>query len=139
MATPTPFDTLTNRQKDICSYGGAFGILLSLTCLIQHMMITRTHWLTFVMLCIYFFAALSFFLLALQKHIAPLLLIISTAFAFIAQVILMRHALFSLVVVLLLMYHVVVVVIMYVEQIPKRLKLKAQLLREEEENWRDKI
>jgi hypothetical protein len=28
---------------------------------------------------------------------------------------------------------------MYVEQIPKRLKLKAQLLREEEENWRDKI
>lgn len=86
-----------------------------------------------------FFAALAFFLLALQKHIAPLLLIISTVFAFIAQVILMRHALFSLVVVLLLLYHVVVVVILYVEQIPKRLKLKAQLLREEEENWRDKI
>lgn len=139
MATPTPFDTLTTRQKDICSYAGAFGILLSLTCLIQHIMITRSHWITFVMLGIYFFAALAFFLLALQKQIAPLLLIISTALAFIAQVILMRHGLFSLVVVLQLLYHVIVVVIIYVEQIPKRLKLKAQLLRQEEENWRDKI
>ncbi len=139
MATPAPYDTLTNRQKDICSYGGAFGLLLSLTCLIQHIMITRSHWITFVMLGIYFFAALAFFLLALQKHIAPFLLIISTAFSFIAQVILMRYGLFSLVVVLLLMYHVVTVVIIYVEQIPKRLKLKAQLLRVEEENWRDKI
>lgn len=139
MATQTPFDTLTNRQKDLCSYGGAFGILLSLTCLIQHIMITNAHWLTFMLLGIYLFSALSFFLLALQKHIAPLLLIISTGLSFIAQVILMRHALFSLVVVLLLMYHVVTVVIIYTEQIPERLKLKAQLLKEEKENWRDKI
>jgi hypothetical protein len=34
--------------------------------------------------CIYFFTTLAFFLLVLQKTIAPLLLIISTVFVFIA-------------------------------------------------------
>lgn len=130
---------LNTRQQDTCSYAGLFGALLALTCLIQHIVITRAHWITFMMLGIYIFVITAFVLLALQKSAAPVLLIIAASLSFIAEVILIRNGVFSLAVLLLFIYNVVIVVIIYMEEIPLLLKQKSLAMKAEEELWKDKI
>jgi hypothetical protein len=132
-------NTLTNRDKDICGYGGALGILLSLTCLIQHLIITRSHWVVTLMTCIYLFSIVSFSLLAAQKWVAPIVLIINTALVLTAEIILMRHGVFSLAVIFLFIYAAILTVIVYVERLPIKLKERLMSLRAERELWRDKL
>ncbi|HKZ65363.1 MAG TPA: hypothetical protein VJ111_03355, partial [Chitinophagaceae bacterium] len=79
---------LTNKQQDFFTYTGTFGALLATTCLVQHMAITRDHWITYVMTLIYIFSILGFVLLALKKVFAPLLLVISTILVLAAELIL---------------------------------------------------
>jgi membrane-bound ClpP family serine protease len=130
---------LTNRDKDICGYGGTIGILLSLTCLIQHLLITKSHWITTLMIFMYVFSIVSFSLLAAQKWFAPLLLIINTAIVLTAEIILMKAGVFSLAVVFLFIYAAIITVIAYVEQLPLKLKQKLIALRAERDLWKDKI
>jgi membrane-bound ClpP family serine protease len=130
---------LTNRQQDICSYTGLFGVLITLTCLIQHMAITKAHWITFTMLGIYLFIIMAFVLLGLQKSMSPLLLIIAAALSLIAELILTISGIFSLAVLLLLLYTVIIVISLYAEQIPRLLKQKALEIKVEEDLWKDKI
>jgi uncharacterized membrane protein SirB2 len=59
---------LTARQQDICGYTGLFGALIALTCLIQHILITKAHWITFTLPGIYLFVIMAFVLLGLQKQ-----------------------------------------------------------------------
>ena len=93
---------LTNKQKDFCSYSGLFGALISATCFIQLMVISRDHWLAFVLLFINVFAILAFILLALQKAVAPWLLIAVAALLFLAKVIYIFSGVFSLIVLVIL-------------------------------------
>lgn len=130
---------LTNQQKDFCAYTGAFGALLSATCFIQHMIIARDHWITHVLTLIYIFSLLSFFLLALKKAYAPLLLIIATFFALVAELLLVASFLFSMVVILLFLYSFVIVVIMYVDQLPRKLKEQALSEKMEEQVWKQRL
>jgi hypothetical protein len=136
---PTPLNPLTERQTNICNYGGAFGILLSVTCLIQHLVVTRSTWVSQVMVSLYFFAIMAFLLLALLKHYAHILLIISSVFAIIMQYLWMREAAFSLTVTMLFMYHVIILVILFTEQVPQKLKQKKQLQKAEEAEWMGKL
>lgn len=130
---------LTNRQQDICGYTGLFGALIALICLIQHIAITRAHWITFIMVGIYLFVIIAFILLALQKNIALILLITAAVLSFIAELILVRNGIFSLVVLLLLLYNIIIIVAVYAEQIPRLLKQKALSMKAEEDLWKDKI
>ena len=132
-------DVLTAKQQDLCNYTGLFGVLIALTCLIQHIAITRAHWITFMMVGIYLFIITAFVMIALQKVMAPILLIIAAVFSLIAELILIMNDVFSLAVVVLLIYTVVIVVVMYLENIPGLLKQKAVLLKAEEDLWKDKI
>lgn len=135
----TTMSKLTARQEDICTYTGIFGALLAATCLIQHIVISTDHWLVFVLLGIYAFSITAFILLALQKSIAPVLLIAAGVFAGVSEVILLKSFVFSLVVLLLFLYTAAVVVILYIERFPEKLKAKALAKYEEELAWEGKI
>lgn len=136
---PSSHNALTNRQKNICEYGGIFGVLLSLTCLIQHMTVTIVSDITKAMLPGYLFAIIAFALLGFQKSYAVILLIISGAYSAFTEYQWMNNYAFSLVVLLLFMYHVVIIVIVYTEQIPERLKQKELAKKREEDEWRGRI
>ncbi len=130
---------LTSQQKDFCSYAGLFGALISATCFIQLMIISREHWLAFVLLVINLFAILAFILLALQKAIAPWLLIGVSTLLFLAKLIYIFSGVFSLVVFLSLVYSVIIVVVLFIQQLPQKLKQKAMAEKAEALTWKDKI
>jgi hypothetical protein len=131
--------TLTNRDKNICSYGGLFGVLLTLTCLIQHLAITTTHWLVAVMIFMYIFSIVSFSLLIAQKWLASFLLIVNSVSTLIVTMILILSGVFSLVVIFLFFYTTITTVFVFVEQITSKLKQKTMALKAEEELWRGKL
>ena len=132
-------NSLTNKQQDFCGYCGTFGALLSLTCLVQHLVISNVHWISFTLLGMYLFVAVSFILLAFQKSIAPALLIISCIVAFFAEATLIISFVFSVAVVLLFVYTVVITIVIYIEGLQKGLKEKALLIKAEREAWEGKI
>src|SRR4030095_10351067 len=130
---------LTGKQQDICTYSGSFGALLSAACFVQLMVISRDHWLAFVLLGINAFAILAFIMLALQKAIAPVLLIAVAVLLFLAKLLYIFSGVFSLVVLLSFFYSVVVVAVLFVEQLPKKLKEKALAEKAEALVWNGKI
>ena len=134
-----PVKTFSQKDENICEYTGLFGVLLSLTCFIQHLVVTRSHWIAQLMMVGYLFAIIAFLLLALKKPVAPVLLIISAIFSFVTEIIWVKGLAFSLVVLLLVLYTVIIVVVVYVEQIPQKLKRKSLAEKEEEELWAGKI
>lgn len=136
---PAPYSPLNNHAKNICEYGGIFGVLLSLTCLIQHIAVAIPGKVTNPMIPGYLFAILAFTLLGLQKSYAVILLIISGAYSAYTEYQWIKNYSFSLVVLLLFIYHVIIVVALYAEQIPERLKQKRLAEKAEEDEWRGKI
>lgn len=139
MRKPSALDPLTNSQLNICTYGGGFGVLVALTCFVQLLIVGLGNWKVGLLLSIYVIAGASFFLLALQKHFAPLLLIISLALVFIAQLIWVFALSFSFVVTLLLLYLIIMVILVYADQIPSQLKRRKLAMEAEEANWDGKI
>jgi len=139
MTTTSNLYPLTNRQKDICTYGGIMGILISFTCLIQLMIFETENWKVAVLLSIYLVPIVAFSLLSFQKSIASVLLIISAVLVFAAEIIWIRSHAFSLVVLLLLIYNIIAVVFVYAEQVPKKLKQKRLAEKEEASLWEGKI
>jgi hypothetical protein len=131
-------NTLTNKQQDVCTYTGLFGVLLNTTCLIQLLTIIREHWISYALLAVYSFSVVAFSLLGLQKAIAPWLLILCAIFLFIAEIVFLFSGVFSLVVLLSFMYSVVIVAVLFIEQFPKKLKEKAQAEKAEAMAWRDR-
>ena len=130
---------LTNKQQDICAYTGVFGALLNATCLVQLIIITREHWISFAMLGIYIFSILAFISLGLQKAIAPWLLIIAAVLLFITELVFLFNGVFSLVVLLSFIYSVIIVVVVFAEELGRKLKEKALAEKAEALEWRDKI
>lgn len=138
--TGGPLNPLTERQQNFCTYGGTFGILIALTCLIQHMVVVvRSNWVTHTMIMFYVIIAVFFLLLALQKSFAPILLIIGAVFSLITQYIWMRELSFSLAVLLLFVYHIILLVALYTEQVPGQLLRKRRAEIEEESKWAGKL
>src|SRR5689334_8913914 len=115
-------DSLTNRQKNICEYGGAFGAVLTVVCLIQHLIFAIPNRVTNPMIPVYLFLIIAFILLAIQKRIALVLLIIGAALTSIIEYIWMIHASFSLVVLMLFLYNVIIIITIISERIPQTLK-----------------
>jgi hypothetical protein len=131
---------LSERQQNICIYGGIFGVMLAATCLIQHIRFSTSHWIAFVLMGVYIYSLLVFVLLSLQKEISPLLMITSSALVMIALVyIIAFEGFYSLALILLFLYCTVITIVIYMEQLPTRLKEKAQLKKQEELAWKDKI
>lgn len=132
-------EQLTVRQKNICEYGGLFGVLLSLTCLIQHLVAAIPNRITNPMIPAYLLAVTAFLLLALLKHASLYFLIVSAVLTLVIEWRYITHYAFSLVVLLLFLYHVIFIVILYAEEIPFKLRQIIKLKEAEEDQWRGKI
>ena len=139
MPVPSPLNPLTNYQEDLCTYGGTFGALLSVTCFIQHLIFALSNWVTLSMNAAYIFIIVAFVLLAFQKSISPVLIIIGTVLSMIIESVWIHDFSFSLAVLFLFLYHGVILVLLFAENIPKKLKQKADLKRNDEEQWAGKI
>ena len=139
MRRPSALDPLTNSQLNICIYGGGLGVLIALTCFIQLMLVGYENWRVAFLLSVYVIAGTSYLFLALQKHFAPLLLIISAVLVMIANLMWILSLAFSFVVVLLLIYSIIIAGVVYTERIPPELKKRKQALDAEEANWNGKI
>jgi hypothetical protein len=130
---------LTKSQQETCVYTGIFGVLLGVTCLIQLIAITREHWLTFVLLGSYLFSIASMVLLAMQRAISPILLIVSSVLVFAINVILILLGVFSLIAFIYLIYLVAIITVLFVGQYPSRMRAMALARRAEEKEWAGKI
>lgn len=130
---------LTNREKDICTYTGIFGILLSATCLIQNFIYFRPHFITALLIFVYILSIAAFSLLAAQHVVAPLLLIITGSILFLCEGLLILAGVFSLVVILLFIYVTVIAAVLYIDGFPGKLRQKALASRAEKDLWKGKI
>jgi hypothetical protein len=127
------------RVRNICEYGGGAGILITLTCLVQHFIFAIPNSLTNPFIFVYLFAVIAFILLAMQKPLALLLLIISALLCFYVQYQYIHYLSFSLIVSVLLLYHIIVIITLFVEEIPSRIRKQRQIVKKEEDYWKDKI
>lgn len=134
-----PDNILTNSEKNLCEYGGTFGVLLSLTCLVQHLIFAIPGRVTNPMIPAYVFAIIAFLLLGLKKTVSVILLLISTGFSFIIEYLWLTHYSLSLVVLLLFLYHVIILILLFTEQVPKKLKIKEVAEKKERDIWAGKI
>ena len=135
----SPIEPLSNRQKSLCEYGGFFGALMSLVCLIQHFLFAIPGWLTYPMIPVYILSIIAFILLAVQKPVSLILLIIAAVGLTIIEYVLTKHFAFSLIILLLFIYTVVIIITLFTEQIPQRLREKQKNKKKEEDFWKDKL
>lgn len=131
--------TLSTKEQDLCSYAGTFGALLTATCFVQHVIIMREHWVTYSMMGIYLLAIIAFILLAVQKTIAPVLLIICATLLLLLGAVWIASGLYSIVVILLFIYTTVIAILLFMEGIPAKLKEKARAAKAEQMEWENKI
>lgn len=130
---------LTQYQENLCEYGGTFGVLITLTTMIQHIIAVISNWLTQSMLVVYVFALTSFFLLVFKKAIAPYLLIASTVLAVSVVFIWSKYHAFSLMVVVFALYHMIIVAVIFIDGIPGKLKERLLAEKAERDAWAGKI
>jgi hypothetical protein len=129
----------SSRDQDLCNYTGLFGVMISSVCLIQHFFITNPAWITGIIAAIYLFSIVSFVLLAIQRSVAPVLLIVVSILVLMAELIVLGHGLFSVILLLLCIYSLVVTIYIYVDGVPSRLAHRAAAKRIEEQQWQGKI
>jgi hypothetical protein len=134
-----PHNILTNSDKNLCEYIATFGVLLSLTCLIQHLAFAIPGPITNPMIPAYVFAIVAFVLLGLKKPVSVILLIVSAGFSFIIEYLWLTHYSFSLVVLLFCLYNVIIIVVLFAEQVPRKLKMQAVAEKNERDMWAGKI
>lgn len=130
---------LTNSEKNLCEYGAALGVVLTLICLVQHIIAVIPSHITNPMVPAYVFTIIAFILLGFQKPIAVVLLIISAGFSAIIEYLWITHYSFSLVVMLLFIYHVVAIVVLFMQDIPKKIKVKRAAEKADRDMWAGKI
>jgi predicted membrane protein len=133
------YRSLSKSKQDFCSYAGTFGVLIGLTCLVQHTLMKGEAWATYLLAGIYIFSIVAFLMFGIQHVISPGLLVISSSLIFFAEMLLIVNGIYSLIVLVFLIYALVITIYSFVEGVPKLLKLKAQAIREEEQEWSGKI
>lgn len=131
---------LSKNEEGICSYTGAFGILISLTCVIQLFIVAPDHWVNGVMLGAYGYIIFCYFFLAFGRHSAPLLMIIASllslasAFAFV-----LINRQISYIVIIQYVYCTTIMTFLFVDGLYNRLLTRAMEKRIEESAWAGKI
>lgn len=126
---------LTKKQESFCENGGIFGVLISLTCLIQHIVFMIPAWVNYAVIAVYFLSITGFILLAKRSSKAYLIILISSILIFLVTALMILSFVFSLVLLILLIYSILMIVFMKVNDIPKQLHQKEKAERAEREKW----
>ena len=126
---------LTKQQESFCENGGLFGVMISITCLIQMMIVMNPHWIPFTIIGIYILCITAFVLLTKKSIHALRLLFISSILVFFMEGFMILSSTFSLVLLILLIYLIVIVALLYTGTIPQQIKKKNIAVLEEEQQW----
>ena len=128
-------ENLSRQQESFCENAGLFGALISITCLVQHLVFMIPHWITYSIAGVYILCITGFILLAKKNASAPLLLLISAVLVLLLEVFMTLALAFSLVLLLLLVYMVVINAVLYGGDTAKQLRKRNAALKEEAAQW----
>jgi hypothetical protein len=134
-----PMNALTNRNKEVCSYLGIFGILISLTCLGQILFFGRESVGLLIFILVYIFSVVAYSLLTAHNTASPILLIVNASLVFILTMLTIIGGLFSPVLILLMIYSAIVTIVIHIDGLPAKFRRNLMAKRAEEEVWRGKI
>ncbi len=126
---------LTKQQESFCENAGLFGVMISITCLIQMVMVMTAHWIPFSVIATYMVCIAGFVLLMKKSTDALRLLFIGTVLIFIMAALVLLSNIFSLLLLVLLAYLIAIVTLLFTGQIPAQLKKKRMAAIEEEQKW----
>lgn len=126
---------LTKKQEAFCENTGIFGVLISATCLIQHIVFMIPGWLTYSIILVYLLSITGFIFLAKRSVSAYLIIFIGTILIFLVEALMILELTFSLVLLILLIYSVVIIVFMNIDGVQKQLKQKEMNEKAEKEKW----
>ena len=135
----SPLNPLTKGQQEFCTWSGVFGVLIATATLIQHFVFMIPSLLTYLMILPYLFIIFSFAMLASQKVVASVLLIISSVFAVGIAAIFILSGTISPIVMILLVYSIIVTSYLYLENIQEKLHRKQAMEQAEADLWKGKI
>jgi hypothetical protein len=127
--------TLSKQQESFCENAGIVGVLISLSCLIQHFIFVIPNWISNSIIPAYCLCIVGFILLAKKKAIAPKLLLVSSILVLVVEVLITFSFAFSLIILILLIYLIVIVVILLAGDISEKLKQKAIGEKAEADKW----
>lgn len=130
---------LSKQQESFCENAGLFGVLISVACLVQHMVFMIPHWITFAIIAVYLICITAFILLMKKIAEAPLLLAISGILILLLGVFMTLALAFSLVLMLLLLYLIVICAVLYGGTTAVQLKKRSIAIKEEEAKWNNII
>lgn len=128
---------LSRQQESFCENAGIFGALISITCLVQHMVFMLPHWITYSIMGVYVLCSTGFILLAKKNATAPILLLISAVLILLLEVLMTLSLAFSLVLVLLLINLIVINAVLYGGSTARQLKKRSIAIKEEAAQWDD--
>ena len=126
---------LTKQQESFCENAGLFGVMISITCLVQMVMMMTAHWIPFSVIGTYTICIAGFVLLMKKSTGALRLLTIGTILIFFMAALVLLSNIFSLLLFVLLAYLITIVTLMYTGQIPAQLKKKRMAAIEEAQKW----
>ena len=127
--------SLTRQQESFCENTGLFGVMMSVTCLGQHLFYMIPHWITFTIIAVYLLCIAGFVLLMKKSVVALRILFISSILIFLLEAFMLLTLTFSLVLLLLLIYLVIIVALLYTGDVQKQLKEKMIAEKEEAAKW----
>jgi predicted membrane protein len=130
---------LTKEQENFCNNAGLAGLLITVTCLLQHLVVMATTWVAFSIIPIYLLTIGAFLLLMRQSQYAQIFLIISTSLIFLLELFLIYNMVYTLVLLILLIYCVIILTLILTSNLPGKLRLKALAAKKEEQEWDGKI
>ena len=126
---------LTKKQESFCENGGIFGALISLTCLIQHLIFMVHGWITYSFIPVYLLSIIGFVLLARKSSKAYLVILISTVLIFVVEALMIIGLVFTVILLILWVYSVLIIVFIKVDHIQKQLYQKEKSEKAEREKW----
>jgi hypothetical protein len=132
-------NTLSERDKGLCTYIGLVGIMLTLTSVIQLFVIAdETSTITSIF-PIYIYCIVAFSLLIAQHYASPYLLLGSIVGLLIVDIIVAKNGLFSLIIMLLFIYCIITAIFLLMDGLQQRLWKRTLAKRAEDAQWNNKI
>lgn len=129
----------TKKEDEMVSVLGVVGTALSLTSLFQHFYFTTNGWQVWAMALVYIYSTIAYILTVKKNRFCGVLLIIAAAKLFIIEVLLSLMGVTTPVVMLLFVFTIITIVLLYMENIPAKLKQKFLLESKDEDFWKDKL
>ena len=130
-------ERLTAKQENFCETAGIFGILISLTCLIQQLVFMNSHWLNYCIIAVYILSVVGFAMLVYKSEKAFVIILSATILIFILNILFVLLFTFSLALILLFLYSLTMVIAIKLYGIHEQLKKKAASEKADRDKWSD--